>query len=44
MGGADATRDIPIMIPGDDEMAADKYLKPKYGLVAEFLTDPVEFM
>lgn len=44
MGSADATRDVPIMIPGDDEMAADKYLKPKYGLVAEFLTDPVEFM
>ena len=44
MGSADATRDVPIMIPGEDEMAADKYLKPKYGLVAEFLTDPVEFM
>ena len=44
LGSADATTDVPIMIPGDDEMAADKYLRPKYGLVAEFLTDPVEFM
>ena len=44
LGSADATTDVPIMIPGDDEMAADRYLRPKYGLVAEFLTDPVEFM
>ena len=36
--------DMPILIPGRDELDADKYIKPKYGLIAEFLTDPVEFM
>ena len=36
--------DVPILIPGDDHMEADKYIRPKFGLVAEFLTDPVEFM
>jgi hypothetical protein len=36
--------DMPIIIPGRDEIDADKYIKPKYGLIAEFLTDPVEFM
>ena len=35
---------MPILIPGRDELDADKYIKPKYGLIAEFLTDPVEFM
>ena len=43
MGGS-AVDEVPIIIPGDDHMDADKYLKPKYGLIAEFLTDPVEFM
>ena len=42
--GSSAVDDVPILIPGDDHMDADKYLKPKYGLIAEFLTDPVEFM
>ena len=36
--------DMPIIIPGRDELDSDKYIKPKYGLIAEFLTDPVEFM
>ena len=36
--------DMPILIPGREELDADKYIKPKYGLIAEFLTDPVEFM
>ena len=36
--------DMPILIPGEKELDADKYIKPKYGLIAEFLTDPVEFM
>ena len=36
--------DMPIIIPGRDEIDSDKYIKPKYGLIAEFLTDPVEFM
>ena len=40
-GGAD---DNPIVVPGDHHLDADKYIQPKYGLVAEFLTDPVEFM
>lgn len=42
--GSSAVDDVPILIPGSDHMDADKYLKPKYGLIAEFLTDPVEFM
>ena len=42
--GSSAVDDVPILLPGDDHMDADKYLKPKYGLIAEFLTDPVEFM
>ena len=42
--GSSSIDDVPILIPGDDHMDADKYLKPKYGLIAEFLTDPVEFM
>ena len=42
--GSSAVDDVPILIPGDDHLDADKYLKPKYGLIAEFLTDPVEFM
>lgn len=36
--------DVPIIIPGADHMEADKYIRPKFGLVAEFMTDPVEFM
>ena len=42
--GASAVDDVPVMIPGNDHMDADKYIRPKYGLVAEFMTDPVEFM
>ena len=40
-GGGD---DVPFVIPSDHELAADKYIKPKYGLLPEFMTDPVEFM
>ena len=43
MGTGGAT-DNPIVVPGDHDLDADKYIQPKYGLVAEFLTDPVEFM
>ena len=36
--------DAYVIVPGKEELDADKYIKPKYGLIAEFLTDPVEFM
>ena len=44
MPGADMTTDNPIVIPGDHHHDADKFIYPKYGLIAEFMTDPVEFM
>ena len=44
MGGGDMTTDNPIVIPGDHHHDADKYIQPKYGIIAEFMTDPVEFM
>ena len=42
--GTGGATDNPIVVPGDHDLDADKYIQPKYGLVAEFLTDPVEFM
>jgi len=42
--GTGGASDNPIVVPGDHDLDADKYIQPKYGLVAEFLTDPVEFM
>ena len=42
--GSGMAEDNPIVVPGDHHLDADKYIQPKYGLVAEFLTDPVEFM
>ena len=36
--------DVPFVIPSDHELDADKFIKPKYGLLPEFMTDPVEFM
>ena len=42
--GTGGAEDNPIVVPGDHHLDADKYIQPKYGLVAEFLTDPVEFM
>tara|TARA_B100000427_G_scaffold607_1_gene585 strand:+ start:4559 stop:7018 length:2460 start_codon:yes stop_codon:yes gene_type:complete len=44
MPGGDMTTDNPIVIPGDHHHDADKFIYPKYGLIAEFMTDPVEFM
>jgi len=44
MPGGDMTTDNPIVIPGEDHHDADKYIQPKYGIIAEFMTDPVEFM
>ncbi len=34
----------PIVIPGRDHLDADEYLQPKFGMVAEFTTKPVELM
>ena len=44
MTGSDMSQDNPIIIPGNDHHDADKYIQPKYGIIAEFMTDPVEFM
>ena len=43
-GGADMSEEVPIFIPGDDDHDADKYIYPKFGIINEFMTDPVEFM
>ena len=43
-GGADLSEETPIFIPGDDDHDADKYIYPKFGIINEFMTDPVEFM
>tara|TARA_Y100000004_G_scaffold120549_1_gene135506 strand:+ start:6153 stop:9413 length:3261 start_codon:yes stop_codon:yes gene_type:complete len=43
LGGAD-TEGTPIVIPDLlNEMDADPYLKPRFGLVTEFTTEPVNF-
>ena len=34
----------PIVVPGRDHLDADEYLQPKFGMVAEFTTKPVELM
>ena len=44
MTGGDASTDNPIIVPGDHHHDADKYIHPKFGLINEFMTDPVEFM
>ena len=43
-GSADLTEDNPIIVPGNDHHDADKYIYPKFGIINEFMTDPVEFM
>jgi len=42
--GSNTGEDVPFVIPSDHELDADKFIKPKYGLLPEFMTDPVEFM
>ena len=42
--GSQTGTDVPFVIPSDHELDADKFIKPKYGLLPEFMTDPVEFM
>ena len=43
-GSADLTHENPIIVPGKDHHDADKYIYPKFGIINEFMTDPVEFM
>ena len=43
-GSADFSEDNPIIVPGNDHHDADKYIYPKFGIINEFMTDPVEFM
>ena len=43
-GSADFSQDNPIIVPGNDHHDADKYIYPKFGIINEFMTDPVEFM
>ena len=43
-GSADLTQENPIIVPGKDHHDADKYIYPKFGIINEFMTDPVEFM
>ena len=40
----DASSDNPIIVPGKEHHDADKYIYPKFGIINEFMTDPVEFM
>ena len=43
MGGG--TQDsFPIIVPSDHDLDQDKYIMPKFGLIAEMKTDPVELM
>ena len=39
-----ASEDNPIIVPGKEHHDADKYIYPKFGIINEFMTDPVEFM
>ncbi len=41
---ADMSQDNPIIVPGDHHHDADPYIHPKFGIINEFMTDPVEFM
>ncbi len=36
---------FPVIVDNsEDHLDQDKYIRPKFGLIAEFMTDPVEFM
>jgi len=42
--GGGQSDSFPIIVPSDHDLDQDKYIMPKFGLIAEFKTDPVEFM
>ena len=42
--GGGQSDSFPIIVPSDHDLDQDKYIMPKFGLIAEMKTDPVEFM